>query len=346
MARRRAPTIPDPTPPIDIGEAARLLAQGLSYATIGARLGYRASSIRRCLLEHGIRPRTKRVRRNEKWGEDLYAVWKSMRRRAAGRCDDVAASWNSFDAFYDWALAAGYRPGQRLRRENAKRPFGPRNCRWQRMASAPEPRGPHDGVDRRRLYRVWYHMRRRCEDPHDPAYGYYGAKGARVCRAWSEFEPFHVWARGAGWKPGLCLTRRGRARVFSPASCHWVTRAEAARAADHPDVRMPPRWTVTAFGETKGPTQWSRDRRCSVTLTSLLKRLRDGWAPEAAIATPPQRDAARPPRRLVTAFGQTQGAAQWARDPRCKVTLVSLLSRLDRGISPEEAITTRPFGER
>jgi hypothetical protein len=133
------------------------------------------------------------------------------------------------------------------------------------------------------------------------------------------------------------------ARPFAPANCRFATRAETARNARHPSSKMPPRWTLTVFGETKGPTEWSRDARCAVTLTSFLQRLRKGWDARSALTTPPQTRIKPPPRRLVTAFGQTKGVTDWARDRRCRVTLVTLVRRLDGGMPAEEAIRTPPF---
>ena len=46
---------------------------------------------------------------------------------------------------------------------------------------------------------------------------------------------------------------------------------------------------------------------------------------------------ARPP---VTAWGETKPLAEWARDSRCSVRYMALYSRLDSGMSPEEAIGT------
>lgn len=400
----RSKTIPDPKPPIDIQEAAHLLGLGLTYVEIGARLGYRPSSVRRRLLEHGIRKPKPTSRRSGKWGDKLYSIWKKMRREARKGGTEVCHDWLSFDAFYDWARSSGFRPGLVLDRVARTRPFRPSNCRWRaaarggsaRAAAAPRKRLTEDqwrraeklhvegglsgtavarrlgvtpgtillGLERRgslrprpsgptsteegaKLYSAWLRMHRRCNDPNDEAYAYYGGRGARVCRAWQEFEPFREWAVSAGWQPGLCLTRNGRTRVFSPTSCRWVTRAEAAKHAHHPSSRMPPRWTLTAFGETKGPTEWSRDRRCKVTLTALLQRVRNGWDPEGAIASPPQREGTGPPpKKLVRAFGVTKSVSDWSRDSRCKVTLVTLLRRLDRGLPAEEAISTPPYQAR
>lgn len=43
---------------------------------------------------------------------------------------------------------------------------------------------------------------------------------------------------------------------------------------------------ITAFGETKRAYDWARDPRCQVSAVSLLARIRNGWAIEAAITTP------------------------------------------------------------
>lgn len=51
---------------------------------------------------------------------------------------------------------------------------------------------------------------------------------------------------------------------------------------------MPPR-LLTGFGETKSLTAWTRDSRCSVSVTVLHHRLKSGWPVERAIATPQQR---------------------------------------------------------
>jgi len=201
--------------------------------------------------------------------------------------------------------------------------------------------GPHA----RRLRKIWEGIRRRCEEETDPSYLYYGARGARLCAAWKDFRAFYRWAIESRYEPGLCVTRHGRAPVYSPRNCRWTTRA--ALWGNHSDSSMPPRWTVEAFGERKGPTEWSRDGRCQVSLTGLTRRLRSGWPPEEAISCPP-RNAGRTGEsiRAVEAFGVTKSMTEWSRDRRCKVALTTIAERLDRGVSPEKAISTPPFGLR
>jgi hypothetical protein len=77
-----------------------------------------------------VRSNKKRSRRNEKWGEHLYFVWKTMRRRASESDLGVFEKWNSFDSFYDWARFSGYRPRLVLGRRREKSAYAPRNCMW------------------------------------------------------------------------------------------------------------------------------------------------------------------------------------------------------------------------
>ncbi len=194
------------------------------------------------------------------------------------------------------------------------------------------------------LRMVWERIRRRCENPSDDSYRYYGAIGARLCDEWSDFGAFRAWAAGSGYRPGLCLTRRRCSLLYSPRTCEWVTRAEIHSRTVHPSSRLPPRWTVEAFGELKGPVEWTRDQRCRIGLAGLTRRLRAGWSPEEAIATPP----ARPGTsgiivRPLKAFGTTMSITDWSRDRRCKVTVAAVRERLERGMTPEAALVTPPF---
>lgn len=195
----------------------------------------------------------------------------------------------------------------------------------------------------RRLARVWRKMLAKCASPQDDKFRYYGARGIRVCRAWSSLDAFHDWALESGYEPGLALTRLDLSKDFSPANCYWATLHEVATRTKK-GVKMPrPRWTVTAFGETKGPTAWSRDPRCAVKLTELLRRLRGGESPRRAISRPPLVPREGVPLTFITAFGQTQGLLEWTRDRRCKVGPTGLRERILRGVPTEQAIMTKPF---
>lgn len=43
------------------------------------------------------------------------------------------------------------------------------------------------------LYQRWKQMIRRCGDPNDKSYPYYGARGISVCKEWHRFANFLEW---------------------------------------------------------------------------------------------------------------------------------------------------------
>jgi transposase-like protein len=181
-----------------------------------------------------------------------------------------------------------------------------------------------------RLAGVWRGMHQRAQQ-----------EGLRVTHGWKRFDAFRGWARANGYQRGKVLVRVDCSRGWSPANCRFVPKGAAVRY--HKEGRKPgggrPRWTVEAFGDTKGVSAWSRDRRCAVSLTTLTDRLRDGWEPEQAIAIPPQSYGRGPRGCLFRAFGESKTLSEWERDPRCVTSRTALRARLERGIPFESALT-------
>jgi len=102
------------------------------------------------------------------------------------------------------------------------------------------------------------------------------------------------------------------------------------RGASKPEMRR------EAFGESKGITDWSRDPRSVVNLSSIRRRLNQGMSLEDALTRPPGNF------KLYSAFGESKGLGEWSRDSRCLVRYDSLRERVRRGIELEVALTTPP----
>lgn len=80
---------------------------------------------------------------------------------------------------------------------------------------------------REALYDVWIDMRRRCYNPKDQSFPYYGGRGITVCSAWLEsYSEFRDWALSSGYQAGLTLDRKDTDGNYAPENCRWATRKE------------------------------------------------------------------------------------------------------------------------
>jgi len=74
------------------------------------------------------------------------------------------------------------------------------------------------------LYSTWKNMMARCENPRSPNYGYYGAKGIRVCERWRKFE---AWVEDMGPRaPGSVMVRDNLAGDYEPGNCRWGAKGD------------------------------------------------------------------------------------------------------------------------
>lgn len=145
---------------------------------------------------------------------------------------------------------------------------------------------------------------------------------------WFSFAAFRLWAQASGYHQGAYLLRLDRTDHFHPDNCAWTALSNMAEIG-----AAAPR-ELQAFGQAHTVEEWSRDVRCSVSVSTLRKRLDAGWTLERAMTTPPR----EVPH--YTAFGETKSATAWVRDPRCVVTLSTVRGRLAHGWKLEQALTT------
>ena len=94
---------------------------------------------------------------------------------------------------------------------------------------------------------------------------------------------------------------------------------------------------LRAFGYELTIKEWLESDMCVVGYGTLKNRLDHGWEPELALSEPSGEPA---PPRVLEAFGERKRLADWANDPRCKVGPVTIMGRIKRGWTTEDAIGT------
>lgn len=76
------------------------------------------------------------------------------------------------------------------------------------------------GKTKTKEYRIWSHMRGRCNNPTDSKYARYGGRGIKTCVAWDNFEQF---LKDMGKCPaGLSIDRVNNDGDYEPSNCRWA----------------------------------------------------------------------------------------------------------------------------
>lgn len=131
------------------------------------------------------------------------------------------------------------------------------------------------GWSRTRIYGIWFDMRRRCNQPQNTAFKYYGAKGIKVCEEWERsFIAFKSWAFSHGYSDDLTLDRIDYHKGYSPENCRWADLYTQAnnRSNNH---------LITFEGETLSMADTAR--KYGISYFNLRARIQKGQEAKQAI---------------------------------------------------------------
>jgi len=123
------------------------------------------------------------------------------------------------------------------------------------------------GMTHTKSYGIWLRMVRRCCNPNNEDYKYYGGRGITVCNKWRhDFMKFY---RDMGECPnGKEIDRINNDLGYSKENCHWVTHKENCRNFRQNRV-------VTIGDESMSMIEWAEKK--NINYDTLRARLDSGW---------------------------------------------------------------------
>jgi len=134
--------------------------------------------------------------------------------------------------------------------------------------------GPH----KKQLVWLLKNMKKRCYNPGDTHYKWYGGKGVKICNEWlDDSAVFYDWCLANDYKQGLSIERKDCAGMYSPENCAFIPMAQ--QQANTTRSRH-----ITREGETHHVSEWNRI--LGMPLNALEKRLLRGWSIERAFTQP------------------------------------------------------------
>lgn len=132
-------------------------------------------------------------------------------------------------------------------------------------------------------YNSWRGMVRRCTNPADSSYEFYGGRGITVCDRWMQFENFL--ADMGERPPGMEIDRKENDKGYEPDNCRWATHVQNGR-----NTR-----TNRVIDTPHGPMLLCEAVEVSgLNYGTLVGRLRRSWAADRLFDPP------RPIRRSLT----------------------------------------------
>lgn len=128
-----------------------------------------------------------------------------------------------------------------------------------------------------RLYDIHRMMKKRCYDPANKDYKFYGARNIAICSRWWSFDLFYKWCMDNGYKIGLSVDRIDNNQNYSPKNCRFVTVNQQGK-----NTRRCRR--IKYRGHTYTMADFCR--AFSLNYNSTRTRLNLGWDIEKILSTP------------------------------------------------------------
>lgn len=125
-------------------------------------------------------------------------------------------------------------------------------------------------------YRIWKHLRGRCNNPKDSGYHHYGGRGIFVSDAWNDFRVF-LKDMGSRPSPNHSIERKDNDGPYSGENCFWATRKQ--QSVNKRSTRR-----ITIGKETLSLMEWCE--RFGINYGTAFNRLKNGWSAEIAVTTP------------------------------------------------------------
>ena len=142
-----------------------------------------------------------------------------------------------------------------------------------------------------RISEIFRSMKKRCYNPKNINYKYYGARGVELCEEWNNRElvkisgfnytkgylAFKKWALENGYAEGLTIDRIDVNGNYEPSNCRWVDwRIQSNNRRDN--------HYLTYKGKTQSMAEWCRELGLNYEL--IRNRIRSNWSVEKAFETP------------------------------------------------------------
>src|SRR5574343_423273 len=129
-------------------------------------------------------------------------------------------------------------------------------------------------------HRVWQSIIRRCYNPGQANYKYYGAKGIKVCDGWRGRGGYERFLAHIGRKPTARhqIDRIDSAGDYEPGNVRWVTPVQQQRNKHNNKL-------ITANGKTQCVQAWVDETGLDHSV--ILSRIyRYGWPEDLAVTAP------------------------------------------------------------